>query len=148
VNDNLGYTSSIRYDVNVVYPTFYGSSKTFSSTQSVVQSLLGSFTKIVNDNINQTVPFIGTSSCIYYCVPAIYNTTGTVSSLYDTSSPSVDIKNILKGTGTAFTMSLSSPTSMWASTVYNCYIYSPLGTASIVDLGYSPFYAVNYQFNF
>lgn len=148
VADGVGGTTSVNTSVNVVYPIFYGTSTTASSTQSIVQSLLSSFTKVLDSNINGTVPISGTGICIYYCVPAASNVGATISSIYDTSYPTTNIKNNFRTTGRAFTMSLSSPSGYWGSTVYNCYIYSPLGTASKTTLGVYPSYATNYQFNF
>ena len=147
VSDIIG-TVSTSCNVTAVYPTFYGTSLTFSSIQSVVQGLLNSFTKVVDNNISRTVPISGTGVCIYYCVPNIYNVGGTISSLYDTSNPLVNINGNFRSPGSAFTMSLSSPSGYWGSTVYNCYIYSPTGTASTTSVGVYPFYATNYQFNF
>ena len=152
VKDNVTGTVSTNAFVNVVYPIFYGTSPTHSSVQATVQSLLGSFGKIVDSNISRAVPVSGNGVCIYYCVPNIYNVGGTVSSVYDTSAPLVNIKNNFRVNGSAFTMSLSSPTGLWSSVLYSCYIYSPSGTASatssVTTLGVTPFYATNYQFNF
>jgi hypothetical protein len=148
VNDNVGGTTSIGTTVNTVYPIFYGTSLTASATQSVVQSLLSTFTKVVDSNINKTVPISGTGVCIYYCVPAASNVGGTISSIYDTSFPLTNIKNNFRTSGMAFTMSLSSPSGYWGSTVYNCYIYSPSSIPSKTTLGVFPTYATNYQFNF
>ncbi len=148
VYDGVGGTTSVTTTVNVVYPIFYGTSATASLTQSVVQSLLSSFTKVLDSNINRTVPISGTGVCIYYCVPATSNVGGTISSIYDTSYPTTNIKNNFRSTGSAFTMSLSSPSGYWGSTVYNCYIYSPTGIAAKTVLGVYPTYATNYEFNF
>lgn len=148
VNDAVGGTTSVTTTVNVTYPIFYGTSMTASTTQSVVQGLLSSFTKVVDSNISRTVPISGTGVCIYYCVPAASNVGGTISSIYDTSYPTTNIKNNFRTTGAAFTMSLSSPSGFWGSTVYNCYIYSPTGSAAKTSLGVYPTYATNYQFNF
>ena len=148
VVDAVGGTTSVTTTVNVVYPIFYGTSPTASTTQAVVQNLLGSFNKIVDSNINQTVPISGTGVCIYYCVPATSNVGGTISSVYDISYPITNIKNNFRSTGAAFTMSLSSPNGYWGTTVYNCYVYSPTGSAAKTVLGVYPAYATNYQFNF
>ena len=148
VRDNITGTTSVTTNMNVVYPIFYGTSTVSTSSQAVVQSLLNSFTKVVDNNISKTVPISGTAVCIYYCVPNIYNTGGTISSVFDVSNPSVNIRNNFRGSGMAFTMSLSSPSGFWGSTLYSCYIYSPSGSATSSNIGNSPFYTANYQFNF
>lgn len=147
VVDNTGGSSSINYNVNAVYPIFYGTSTTASATQSTVQGLLGSFTKIISNNPNQTIPLQGNGVCLYYCVPSIYNTGGSVSSVIETSTV-FNVNTIFRGDATAFTMSLYSPSGYWGSIVYNCYIYSPLGIPTTTTLGISPLYTANYQFTF
>jgi putative alpha-1,2-mannosidase len=82
------------------------------------------------------------------CIPDVYNSTGSMSYVFDSNSPTVNIKNIFQGTGTPFTMSLYSPDSLWASTVYNCYIYSPTGTPGVTAIGLSPLYTANYEFHY
>lgn len=149
VNDNIGGTVSTSCVINSVYPIFYGVSTTASSTQSIVQGLLSSFTKIVNNNPNQTISVSGNSVCIYYCVPSIYNLTNIISTFYDSNSPSFDISSVFRGSGTPFTMSLHSPDIFsWGDIIYNCYIYSPSGDVSTTTIGTSPLYTANYQFNF
>ena len=148
VTDNLGGSASANYAVNAIYPIFYGTAFTASVTQSTVQGLLPSFTKLLSNDPNQTVPMSGNGVCLYYCVPNIYNTSTTMSALYDSNSPLFDIKNVFRGTGMAFTMSLNSPSSYWSGVLYNCYIYSPGGTPNITTIGYPTLYNANYQFVF
>ena len=148
VTDNLGGSSSASFTASAVYPIFYGTAFTASATQSTVQTLLPSFTKILSNNPNQTVPMSGNGVCIYYCVPNIYNVSATMSALHDSSSPLFDIKSVFRGTGMSFTMSLNSPSSYWSGVVYNCYIYSPSGIPSITTIGYPTLYNANYQFVF
>ena len=148
VKDNIGATISASVGINVVYPIFYGVSSTASATQSVVSSLLGSFNKILSNDPNQTVPFSGNGVCLYYCVPAIYNVGGSVSAVYDSNTPAFNQYTMFRGNGNAFTMSLASPNGFWASTVYNCYIYSPGGNPVATTLGISPFYSSNITFQF
>lgn len=150
VNDNQGTTSSAVLSVEAVYPVFYGVSTTASATQSVVQSLLGSFTKLVNSTIEQTVPMTGDGVCLYYLVPEIYNTTGSMSALYDSNAPALNINTVFRGNGTPFTMSLNSPSSPshWSGVIYNCYIYSPAGYPTVTTIGIPTLYNANYQFVF
>jgi hypothetical protein len=148
VTDNVGGTVSANCNVNAVYPIFYGTAFTQSSVQATVQTLVNSFSKIVSNVITRPVPISGTGVCIYYCVPNVYNTGATVASVYDISNPTVNIRNSFRGNGLAFTMSLNSPSGYWSSVLYNCYIYSPNGTASSVSLGIYPLYGTSYQFNF
>jgi hypothetical protein len=147
VTDNTGITVTASTNINVVYPIFYGTAITASKVQSDVQNLLSSFTKVVNSEINRTIPISGDGVCIYYCIPNESNTGATVASVYDTSYPGIDIRNNFRN-GQAFTMSLSSPDSYWGSTLYNCYIYSIGVTASTASFGVYPNYSTNYEFNF
>ena len=147
VVDSLGGGQTTSYAINAVYPIFYGTSNTASIVTSSINGLLSSFTKILSNNPNQTVPMSGTAVCLYYCVPAIYNISGSMSALYDMSfSPSINQKSAFRGNGTPFTMSLN--TANWAGVLYNCYIYSPIGSASTTTVGYPTLYNTNYQFVF
>lgn len=149
VVDNFGGSSSVEYDINSVYPIFYGTSTTATSSQTGVQSLIGAFSKILTNNPNQTIPVSGNGVCIYYCVPEIYNISASMSSLYDSNAPSFNIKNVFNTNGTPFTMSLNSPTSgYWSGVTYNCYIYSPFGMPAKTTIGNPSLYTANYQFNF
>jgi hypothetical protein len=148
VKDNIGATVSASVGVNVIYPIFYGTSLTASATASTVQSILGSFNKIISNNPNQTIPYNGNGICLYYCVPAIYNTGASVSSFIDSNAPGFNQYTVFRGNGNAFTMSLNSPSSMWAPIVYNCYIYSPSGAPTITTIGNPPYYTGNFTFTF
>lgn len=150
VIDSLGGSSSTKLEVEAVYPIFYGTSTTASATQSIVQSLLGSFTKLVSSQINQTIAMSGDGICLYYLVPEIYNTSASMSALYDSNAPALNINTVFKGNGTPFTMSLNSPSSPsnWSGVVYNCYIYSPAGTPTVTTIGIPTLYTANYQFVF
>ena len=120
---------------------------TASATQSIVQGLLPSFNRILSNNPNQTVPMSGNGVCIYYLVPAIYNTSGSMSALFDSNAPALNIKNVFNTNGTPVVLSLSrSP--YWAGVPYNCYIYSPAGTPALTTIGTPTLYTANYQFVF
>lgn len=149
VKDNIGATISSNVDINIVYPIFYGVSPTASVTASTVQSLLGSFNKIISNNPNQTVPYSGDGVCLYYCVPAIYNIGDSVSSFIDeTNAPGFNQYTAFRGNGNAFTMSLYSPDGLWSTIIYNCYIYSPSDYPTITTLGNPPYYNANFSFTF
>jgi hypothetical protein len=149
VRDNLGATVSASIGINIVYPIFYGVSSTASATASTVQSLLASFNKIISNNPNQTISYSGNGVCLYYCVPAIYNTGASVSSFIDeTNAPGFNQYTAFRINGNAFTMSLFSPGSLWPSIVYNCYIYSPSGIPTTTTLGIPPYYNANFSFTF
>lgn len=149
VKDNLGATVSASVGINIVYPIFYGVSTTASATASTVQSLLGTFNKILSNNPNQTVSYSGNGVCLYYCVPATYNTGASLSSFIDeTNAPGFNQYTAFRGNGNAFTMSLNSPSTLWSSIVYNCYIYSPSGIPTTTTLGAPPYYNANFSFTF
>jgi len=149
VTDNLGSTSSVNYNVNAIYPIFYGTSMTVSSTQSFVQGILPGLNKILTNTPNQTVPMQGDGVCLYYLVPEILNMSGSMSALYDSNAPLINSYNVFRGNGTPFTMSLNSPSvGLWAGVVYNCYIYSPFGGATATTIGLPTLYTANYQFVF
>jgi hypothetical protein len=142
-------TYSVRTTVTPVYPIFYGTTTVATNSQSGVQSILGTFSKILSSNPNQTVVLGGNGVCIYYLVPRIYNLSGSMSGFYEGSSASFfDLKNVFRGNATPFTMSLTSPSSLWSNIVYNCYIYSPLGNATTTTIGTEPLYSATYQFLF
>ncbi len=147
-SDSQGYTVSATSSINVVYPIFYGTSLTASSTQSIVQSILSTFTKIINNDPNQTIPVSGNGVCFYYCVPNLYNIGGTISSFIDSNNPSLNQRSVFNGNGSSFTMSLNSPSGYWSGIVYNCYIYSPFGVPVVTTIGISPLYNGNFTFTF
>lgn len=148
VKDNIGATVSASVNINAIYPIFYGVSTTASSTASIVQSLLGSFNKIVSNNPNQTLPYNGNGICFYYCVPASYNTGASMSSFVDSNAPGFNQYSVFRGNGRAFTMSLYSPSSLWSPIMYNCYIYSPSGVPNTTTIGIPPYYTGNFTFTF
>lgn len=150
VVDTAGNISSAHCSVEPLYPIFYGTSATYSATQSTVQGLLSGFSKTISITPNLTVPMSGDGVCLYYLVPKIYNTSGSMSALYDqNNSPSYNEKSVFRGNGTPFTMSLNSPsTGYWTGIDYNCYIYSPSGTPAKTTIGVPTIYAANYQFVF
>lgn len=147
VKDQVG-TYSVNTVVTPVYPIFYGTTTVATSSSTGVQSLLGTFSKIISNNPNQTVTLNGNGICIYYLVPRAYNISGSMSGFYAGTSASVNQNVIFRGNGTPFTMSLSSPSSIWSNIVYNCYIYSPTGTPALTTIGTGPLYSATYQFLF
>ena len=147
VNDGTA-TYSTNSVVTPVYPIFYGTTTVATSSQTGVQSILGTFSKILNINPNQTISLNGNGVCIYYLVPQIYNISGSMSGLYSGYSDSLNQNLVFRGNGTPFTMSLNSPDSIWSSIIYNCYIYSPNGMPTITTIGSYPLYSATYQFLF
>lgn len=146
VSDSVGtYSSSIT--LNPILPIFYGTSITATNSASGVGSLLNSFNKIISTDPNQTVSLNGNGVCIYYLVPQIYNISGSMSGLYAGSSASFNQKDVFRGTGTPFTLTLNYG-SYWSGITYNCYIYSPFNNPTITTIGSYPLYNSTYQFNF
>jgi hypothetical protein len=147
VRDSVG-TYSFGTTVTPVYPIFYGTTTVATSSQTGVSSILGTFSKLLSNNPNQTLSLSGNGVCIYYLVPQVYNTSGSMSALYTGTSSSFNQNSIFRGNGTPFTMSLSSPSSLWTNILYNCYIYSPSGTPTTTSIGNIPSYSGNFQFVF
>jgi len=148
VSDGIG-TYSSNTTVNIVYPIFYGTTTVATSSQTGIQTILGTFSKLLNSNPNQTIVLNGNGVCFYYLVPSIYNTSGSMSALYTGTSSSFNQNSVFRGNGTPFTMSLNSPSvATWTGIQYNCYIYSPSGSPTTTTLGSYPSYSASYQFVF
>ena len=125
VND--GDQSSISsVSVVGVYPYFYG----FSSLSTITTVGLSSLTKIIEPKNNKILEIAGSGN-LYFIYDADYP---SLSNIYD------ELGNTISSSFSSSTLTLSSPTGLWASKQFKVYQYNGLS-----QIG-SP--SVNYQFKY
>jgi hypothetical protein len=109
VSDGIN-TNSATTSISGVYPLFYG----FSTLNTMNSRGLLDLTKLVDGKSNKILDFTGSGN-LYFIYDASY---GTLSSITDNNN------NDITSNFTQSTITLSSPTGLWASKLFNIYMWS------------------------